>query len=325
MREQLLGYLMEALEADERQRLEEALRRDPGLQRDLELLHESLEPLRADDAWFDPPQNLASRTCERVMSQARVSPAAAVAPSESPATRSHWTVADFAVAAAIFVAASLLLFPALIQSRASARLAGCQNNLRNVGQALSQYSLYNHGYFPAIPADGNQSVAGVYAVRLSEGGYVPDGASFICPSSPLAENPDMSLVPTSAELDAAMDAELARLQQFMGGSYGYNLGYVDRGIYRSVKNRHRSTYAILADSPSLDRESRKSDNHGGCGQNVLYEDGQVRYLTQCTVSGCRDHIFLNDNGITAAGNHADDAVIGPSASRPLLRLVAEQP
>ena len=43
------------------------------------------------------------------------------------------------VAAGIFIAASLLFFPAMNQSRFAARLTGCKNNLRQVGLGLDMY------------------------------------------------------------------------------------------------------------------------------------------------------------------------------------------
>ncbi len=66
MREQLLGYLLEALEPDERHRLEAELLQDPTLQRDLEELNDSLEPLRLTEGPPEPPAGLAERTCQMI-------------------------------------------------------------------------------------------------------------------------------------------------------------------------------------------------------------------------------------------------------------------
>ena len=60
-----------------------------------------------------------------------------------------------------------------------------------------------------------------------------------------------------------------------------------------------------------------SFNHGRSGQNVLFEDGHVKFLTKCTDEGCPDHIYLNDDGQPTAGVHRDDAVIGSSSAHPL--------
>ena len=61
----------------------------------------------------------------------------------------------------------------------------------------------------------------------------------------------------------------------MGGSYGYCIGYVDQGVYQPTRNLGRPGFAIMADAPCEDRPGRQSDNHGGRGQNVLFEDGHV--------------------------------------------------
>lgn len=66
MHAQLLGYLLESLEPDERCRLEAELMRDHDLQRDLEELNDSLEPLRLIPDPPDPPAGLAQRTCQMV-------------------------------------------------------------------------------------------------------------------------------------------------------------------------------------------------------------------------------------------------------------------
>jgi len=116
----------------------------------------------------------------------------------------------------------------------------------------------------------------------------------------------------------------------MGGSYGYNLGYLLDGRYHSTDNLQRPTFALMADAPdseSVRGESVRGNsavpaqlsslNHGRRGQNVLFEDGHVEFLKGCNAEGCPDNIFLNDRGQPTAGVHRDDAVIGPSHAHPL--------
>ena len=73
---------------------------------------------------------------------------------------------------------------------------------------------------------------------------------------------------------------------------------------------------LLADAPSLQLAEFKSANHGGGGQNVLYQDQSVRYQTDCTVPGLQDHLFLNTAGMPAAGRGQLDAVLGRSEATP---------
>lgn len=338
MREELVGYLLEALSADERAAVEQQLRHDTQLQRELELLHESLEPLRADEGSCEPPQGLAARTCAFVARHSGMhSPtfssgpgAKTLAPVALPAAsgsffRGSWSFADMAVAAGIFLAASTLLFPALQHSRNSARIAGCQNNLRQLGTSLAQFSQFNGDYFPTIPSSGKLAAAGMYAVQLAEKKLLPAENVLLCPNSELAAERadcDPFHVPARSELEASSGTRLASLQKKMGGSYGYTLGYLQDGQYRSVRNQGRANFALMADAPSLDLEGRRSKNHSGCGQNVLYEDGHVGYVTNCMQEEPADHLYLNDDGLMAAGTHELDSAIGSSYTSPLPKVMA---
>jgi len=97
------------------------------------------------------------------------------------------------------------------------------------------------------------------------------------------------------------------------------LGYTDeRGEYRSIKNLGRSHFALVADVPNSNQPARQSLNHAGRGQNVLFEDGQVRFTSSSKPDGSADDIFVNDDGLVAAGVGPDDAVIAPSETRPVL-------
>jgi hypothetical protein len=323
MRDHLIGYLLGALEPSEHEQVEVQLGRDPHLRRELDLISRCLEPLAADKEHIDPPAGLADRTCEFVAAQAQVRLAPA-----GGFLRSRWTLADLVVAAGIFFAAATLFFPALNQSRFAARLAGCQNNLRQIGMALTSYSALHNGFFPNVPTDGSLAAAGVYATRLLEHGLISGPQVVVCPASSLADRLVEFRVPTSREWETAEGAQLIQLQRQAGGSYGYNLGYVVNGQYQPTRNLHRRTFAIMADAPNS-QPPYHSLNHGGCGQNVLFEDGHVQYLTTCKAWGCNDDIFVNDDGQMAPGLHVNDAVIGTSECRPvvapvILKIVPDQ-
>ena len=101
----------------------------------------------------------------------------------------------------------------------------------------------------------------------------------------------------------------------MGGSYGYCLGYVDHGKVRPTRNLNRDYFAILADAPS-DRPDHQSNNHGGVGQNVLFEDQHVEFCNTTRPGDGRDDIYTNDNHEVAPGLHRDDAVLAASGTPP---------
>jgi hypothetical protein len=317
MREELVGYLIDALEPDQRAAVEAQLAVDPHLQRDLEVLRGSLTILQWDREHFDPPAGLAARTCQFVAMQANTT----IAPAVPSASR--WRMADLVVAAGIFIAASMLFFPAIYHSRYSSQVAACENNLRRIGQALAEYSGLHNGNFPDL--SGRHSAAGVYAVKLMDQGLVSEPEWFVCPGSPLADKIHQFHIPSLKELESAPREKLVELENSMGGSYGYNLGYVgENGEYQPTKNLHRKNFAMMADAPVTGTDKPYSLNHGGWGQNVLFEDGHVDYLKTCNADGCPDNIFLNDQGRMAAGIHPNDAVIGPSAARPLITPVSDR-
>jgi hypothetical protein len=315
MRDHLVGYLLDALEPDEQEFVEQRLAADPQLRKELELLHRGLDPLRADRGAFEPPSGLRERTCRYVVERMTT-----LSMPEVKAAR--WTFSDVTIMAGIMLIASSLFFPALQHSRQSARLATCQNNLRQLGTSLAGYSERHHGYFPEILPGSNLGAAGIYAVRLAEEGSLPDPRLVVCPASQLAEQQDFRL-PTTIELKDAKGETLVTFHRTMGGSYGYSLGYLVDGKYQAPKNHYRKNFALVGDAPLLTSDGLHSLNHGG-GQNVLFEDGHAGFLTECQVGGCRDNIYLNDQDQPAAGLHENDAVLGASSARPFLTTISLQ-
>ena len=346
MRQKLLDYLMDALEDGDRQRVEKALRSDPTLQQELETLRESLEPLDVYRGDFDPPDGLADATCQLVAehrtrnetataasptvspsavpSTARAarlsSPAAQLAEvprlteaPEPPARRSRWTFSDLSVAGGVLIAAGLLLVPAIDQSRSASHRTTCQNNLSEVGRAAIEYSgLHELGYFPEIAADGNLAAAGVFPVRLLDAGLLSSPRQLVCPTSRLAhhlaQGGQLPATPSLDELRKAKGKQLLRYHLTMGGDYAYPLGNMENEAFQTGRNLHRPSFPIVADAPRV--------NHGGSGQNVLSEDGSVRWTTSTFAGDYNDDFYVNDVGVVAAGRHVDDAVLAPSPVRP---------
>jgi len=334
---------MESLEASERQRVESALQHDPALQQELETIRESLHPLECYQGDFNPPDGLADVTCQLVAEHRKLNqdvtvpstapaaklstPAASPAPAaqlssvhEPPARRSRWSFVDLSVAGGVFIAAGLLLVPAVENSRVAAQRTTCENNLMKMGEAAIEYSNLHQGQFPELEADGNLAAAGVFPVRLLDGGFLDDRSQLVCPTSRMAETNRLPEVPSLDELRSATGRTLKRYHLTMGGDYAYPLGYVENGKYQSARNEHRKHFPIVADAPS--------SNHGGSGQNVLFEDGHVETTTTTVVGKYNDDFYVNDVGAVAAGHHVDDAVCALSYKRPfpvVLRLREADP
>src|SRR5208282_4177094 len=322
VRQQVLDYLLGALDDSEVEAVKARLESDPVYRQaahwargDMVRLQDIRRPVR-------PPPRLAERTCDFLFDPARRLRAAMRPRPMTPApaasqSRCGLNWADVAVAAVIFVIAGLLVLPAINGTRFQSRVTACKDNLRHVGQALTEYSYKNNDQFPAVPAEGNLAAAGIYAPILTQEGFLAEPDRLLCPDSAQAQQQGFR-IPSLNELRSAVGKELSRIQQKMGGSYGYCLGYFDRGIYHPTRNLNRDYFAIMADAPSPDRLDHQSANHGGVGQNVLFEDMHVEFCCTSRPGNGNDDIYANDNHEVAPGLHRDDAVIASSGTAPLV-------
>ena len=233
---------------------------------------------------------------------------------------SDWRWQDLVVSAIVIGLVFIAFVPGLLHQRSDARVLACQNNLRQLGNSLTDYSDRHDGFFPPIPTSGKMSVASAFGPLLANEELLPDPRVLLCPDSPQGEKFSKQgqefRVPRPAEIERIESPqELLQTQQTMGGSYGYSLGYNQNGSYRPTKNLHRPYFAVLSDSPGS-AETGHPSHHGGRGQNVLFEDGHVLFLTQAHTAGGRDDLFLNDAHQIAAGLHPNDGVIASGAVTP---------
>jgi hypothetical protein len=324
VRQRVLDYLLGVLDDSDMDAVKNRLESDPLYRQALPWARRDLVRLHRARQVSVPPPGLAERTCDFLFDPTRRLRAAmrshgmtaVVAPPHS-GCRMNW--ADAGVAAAVFVIAGLLVLPAINGTRFQSRVTTCQDNLRRVGQALVEYSHKNHEVFPAVPAEGNLSAAGIYAPILAEEGYLAEPERLLCPNSTQAQERDFR-VPTLEALRTAVGARLSQIQQTMGGSYGYCLGYFDHGIFQPTRNLNRDYFAIMADAPSFGRADRKSDNHDGVGQNVLFEDMHIEFCSTTRPGSGIDDIYCNDKNEIAPGLHRDDAVIASSGTVPVIYL-----
>lgn len=329
---QLFGMIVGALDQDEHQQVKQAVAASETAQADLSQVAATVKFLDLDREHpdYEPPAGLAQRTCAWL--ELQTAKVAATVHDNLTGSRSvrralrecqdgcgsrGFSAADMVVAAGIFLAVSMLFFPALANSRRQAHLAACQNNLRHIGLAFANY-IEQKGKAPEIPAAGNRSVAGIYAPMLHDNGngFISDQRTLVCPSSKYGQQPGQWRgVPSLAQLDAAAGDELAEIQKSMGGSYGYNLGYYVNGHYTAPRGM-RSGLVLLADSPTSQPHVKGSDNHGPHGQNILFADGHVQHILDCFAGRCDDNLFLNRRQHIAAGVDEDDTVIGRSEVSP---------
>jgi hypothetical protein len=313
MNENLLGYLLNALDLDEHREVEGYLREHPEASQRLGVLRRALEPLAADAEPPRPPADLVVRTLSFVAEHgAHDRPAAAAVPTlpfEPPARRG-WRRPDVLVAAGLLLAISMLLVPAVQKARYHYQVSSCQHNLHLIHDALAQYSDHNEGAFPRVDGDNpRRNFAGVFAPALVEQGVFPSGVVLHCPASDQPPAPVLSL----HEIDALPREQFEQVARTLGGCYAYSLGYRDgfdqlQGLYRGFPQ----PVPILADAPPQAGRGN-SLNHAGTGQNVLFTDGNVRFVNARDLPG-DDDIYLNRARRVAAGLDARDTVLGASGA-----------
>jgi hypothetical protein len=322
MRDELVGYLLGAIEEPESKRVETALadpQQGPALKRDLEQLRRAIEPLSRDHGFLAAPPGLARRTMRFVESHA-----AATGPLPTPRGLSpeegSWSGAgprawlDRTIMAATALAACVLVGPLLLDAILESRARRAERSLQKTSGALQGYA-ESHRVFPTPPDAGPLSRAGLYGPTLvSEHRLVADDGTLLCPDTELARRGNFR-VPTLDELKAAVGTpQFEELVRIMGGDYGYTLGHRNAaGALQPNMNLRRKTHPIMADAP--DACCEKSSNHPGGIHHILFEDGHVERVFQDDVHR-DDHLFRNDDGKTAAGVDPDDAVIGDSHHQP---------
>lgn len=346
MRELLISYLLGELSADEAARLEAQIEADPRLQEQLAQLRRCLpcdessaDALdeasdQADENLADElPAGLADRTADSVHDLVlglSASSASSLDEPDPPSSRSNFTLVDAMVAGGVVMALGMMLFPALQESRESSRRLTCEYHLGQVGKALRLYAAEHGGLLPHIHPGEN---AGMYSVRLADAGYIDRdelASAIVCPASSLgqklADSGRRLRIPQAAELEELDRVRQAVFRRLMGGSYAYRLGYLDGPLYHPIvlSSKCGSSYApMLSDAPHPGSGRWQSSNHGGCGQNVLFQDGSVRYQSDCLLR--EDNLFVNTAGAPAAGSHWNDAVLVSSDGTPGVLAAPGQP
>lgn len=320
MRDDLVGYLLEALEEPDRKRLDAALadpRDGSAMRRDLDRLRLAMRPLARDRAACPPPPGLARRTLAFVHAQTAATPRPMLSPaSDAPATVGGARIwLDRLIVAASALAASVLVGPLLLDAIEDSRARRTERNLQKISSALQGHA-ESHRTYPTPPDSGPLSRAGLYAPTLvSEHRLVADDGTVLVPGSHGGREKKFH-IPTLDELKAAVGTpQFEELVRTMGGDFGYTLGHRDAtGRLVPNLNRRREHHPIMADAP--DPCCEKSSNHPGGIHYILFEDGHVKRVFLDEIHEEGDHLYRNDDGDTAAADDPDDAVIGDSHHQP---------
>lgn len=310
----VLGYLLNIDDPDERKRTEEQLRNDPEAMRALLALEKALAPLEADQEPPAPPADLAERTLARLadhitgeaLAEVPVPPAAAEMTTPASPERwrramsaldradggsSRWRRADFIVLASIVMVGFTLMMAAVPALRQKHDLQACQNHLRQLYQALDAYADTHQNRYPQVSEKPPRNFAASFLPQLQEAGLVP-----------LSERPGC---PAADSLDFA--------------AYAYTLGYRDEngqlwGLRRDPALPNWDTLPIAADRPAPDHSAPNPVHRSG--QNVLFCGGNVRFCTTSAVGVGGDDIYHNSLGQVGAGRGMYDTCLGVGTDLP---------
>jgi prepilin-type processing-associated H-X9-DG protein len=336
----LIGYLLDALDDDDRVAVESHLRANPDAAARLEQLRLTLAPLEADREPDPVPAGLALRTIGRLAeylvehepTPARPSSVADLVATVEAATAAAPEVAEadepLAFPAAtgpiprapreepetraiggrfrpdLLVACGIALFAGGLIFSAVGKVRA-QNQMLACQNALRVTHTGLSGYADAnqgrYPQVGPNATADSFAAALASAGQVPVGFRPACPACP---------VPTPVTPTVAV-------------GYTYTLGYYSPtgdllGLRRPTATpAEHDLVPICADYPTADAAPAAGPvcPHPR-GMNVLFVGGHVRFTRTPLIGPNGDHIFQNVHGRPEAGADRSDVVLGRPGDRP---------
>jgi prepilin-type processing-associated H-X9-DG protein len=333
MDDQLLGYLLEALEPVEMAAVEARLGADPRAQERLQLLRRLLKPLEADKDLDEPPPGLyigaisaaaawlkqtpdesePARTA-RPISNGPVVPSLRTRSDVSPRW-SSWRRWDAIAAAVLLVSVLGIGLPALSAIQSTRLKTECANNLRSWYGALASYShQQSDGHFPFIGTESRYMRPASFVPILLENGHRPDhGTNLTCPAEGRRPLPNIH-------------SDNATSVHHVPTAYAYTLGYRDHfdKLQPICRPRHGETLErmpLMADRPPASfLEPLKPAHPGGPlhGKvvNVLFAGGHVEACTSPRVGINGDHIYMNQFDEVRAGIDPEDGVLADGDVEP---------
>jgi len=248
---------------------------------------------------------------------------------------SAFTLVELLVVIGVIALLIGILIPVLNTAREKASRVKCANNLRQIGQAEMTYAVDYKGKYPRFHFDvggGAPMYFNLIPESLSDGwkNYPSDVTAgiflmvryrmlsldvFLCPSSD--QKRDVGII---------LGKEVPPTERYNFSDekpYSWSVSYCFANQYPPLQApdfpgeaqfRHSPTApaenAIAADrndgvdrwrnlnpnAPKSDMEMMNSRNHGGKGQNVLFNDGHVAWCDNPFVGYNRDNIYTRDGG-----------------------------
>ena len=299
--QQLLGHLLGALDDEEQAWVDQRLEHDEPCRWEFTLWRRRLSPLEAMRPDFDPPRGLAARTCRMVAAYGAAParsamPRMAMSPDPTvPGTVSLFGWHDVVALGVLLLTAVALLLPAIDASRFQTAVASCQDNLRQFGVAMTQYS-HRHGEAMTQLADeGKLTTAGIAAADLLGDTVASVAERNLCPETWLAAQGAtrvLSSPPDGVGVVPPIPGTSAPGHFFTSTSNDWSGMWRD-GTTDGHGSRLPATLALFADDPSADLPGRRLVGHGGRGRNLFFRDGRVRFVPYSIHDGSAETVFSN--------------------------------
>jgi len=188
-------------------------------------------------------------------------------------TATLWHLVLLQAKGAIVTLAFAIMFLALLScvSRQEAYKKSCQNNLRQLGQSLTEYSLDFDSEYPWQVGSSNPSLAWKDLGFLYPA-YASSFQVFLCPSS--SDRDFEPLCPKGEKKDFPLEPFVSRSsREVISYGYGFNGGSDDAGPWRSTAPNMTRLLADKKAGVELARRDAKRAAHSAKGRNVLHADG----------------------------------------------------
>ena len=307
--EDLLGYVLGALDADQQDAVQKLIDENPHLEEQMLDIKSSLTPLELLDEPSGTRPGLARRTCEMVACHSGEFAEESEEFREPLLTGSSWSPRDFLFAAASIAILAGVLIPVLDQSKYQSQISHCRSNLVSIGQSLANYNDV-HGHLPLI-TPGAPTALIIPVLRDEK--FLEDDKQVYCAA---VRRQQPIRIPSCDEvMHCEAGPESNRIRTAASGDYAFSFGYEDSNRRYHAPGIHQNPHRILiADKPSISWIGGPSDNHRGRGQNVLFQDLSSKFVNGNAI--CSDRIYTNDYNIVGPGVGPHDSVIGPSHLSP---------
>jgi prepilin-type processing-associated H-X9-DG protein len=302
MREDLLGYLLSALEPHEMRRIDQRLQEDPLLREELAEVQRMLNDFDqsvGENDLVELPPDLISRTLASIDaaedgsadfanaveaavqqpltasgSQSLFSSDAAMLgmrPERLLPGKNRQTWADMLVSALAAAAILALAFPVVARYRGEARKMACQNNLRQLGVAIGDYVLgRTDSRLPQVAESGHEAFSGIWELRLTDRGLLTDPSLRWCADG---EIPDEECPRNCEETQLLFYGDRENLAKSAANRSGTTFSRV--GSHDLINSEHLMDAAFRGDIELLKFIQRIAGGHYAYNLGVI-ENGKYQ-------------------------------------------------